>query len=360
MQLIINLKIFLSYNFTSIINNFLFILKKFYSQKLKENYYKNFDEKEINVLSILQYSKNFNFHKINVKMFNLKNVNIYSIGLMLDKNNIPINIFENRNFKKKKKLRYLLPFDIKKKQTEIKGKTIFFCNPGRNTFNYFHFLIDFGMQLFILNQKKIKVDNLVLFSKKNNHREKFVRFFYPKIKFIYCNKNEFASVQNLIFLSPYFFSAHLNERTTKIFKKYKSFLERKLKLNKSQHSDKIIFINRQESRQLNNINNFKKIINFKEVLFSSYQSIKNQSNAIRKASIIIGLHGAGLTNIIFSNKKAKIVELIPEYYPNSCFERFSETLELNYKKIILKKNHFNKTVLSTRDIKEILKFIKKT
>ena len=52
------------------------------------------------------------------------------------------------------------------------------------------------------------------------------------------------------------------------------------------------------------------------------------------------------------------IELLPEYYPSSVFERLSKALELSYKNIILKKNHFNRTMITERDIKKISKFIK--
>ena len=239
------------------------------------------------------------------------------------------------------------------------GRTIFFCNPGQNLFNYFHFLLDCGLQLFIMNKKKVKVDNLILFSEKNIHREKFIKIFFPKINIIYCNANETITVKKLVFLSPFYLSTYLSTKSTQIFKKYKIFLVKKLKILDLKLANKKIFINRKESRQVSNLVNFKDTIKFKETFFSSNESIKSQSDKIQKASIIIGLHGAGLTNILFSNKRSKIIELLPEYYPSSVFERLSKALELSYKNIILKKNHFNRTMITERDIKKISKFIKK-
>ena len=76
-----------------------------------------------------------------------------------------------------------------------------------------------------------------------------------------------------------------------ILKKYKFFLEKKLNLQNINLSKKKIFINRKESRQINNLKYFKDIIQFKEIYFSSDETIKKQSKKIRTSSHI-RLHGA--------------------------------------------------------------------
>ena len=49
-----------------------------------------------------------------------------------------------------------------------------------------------------------------------------------------------------------------------------------------------------------------------------------------------------MANIIFANKNTSIIELIPLYYPNSCYEDLSKSLGLKYKQFVLQQNLFKK------------------
>ena len=59
-----------------------------------------------------------------------------------------------------------------------------------------------------------------------------------------------------------------------------------------------------------------------------------------------------------TNKKAAIIELLPEYYPSSIFQRLSKSLDLKNNNIKLKKNYFNGTIMTKKNIKEVSNFIK--
>ena len=54
-----------------------------------------------------------------------------------------------------------------------------------------------------------------------------------------------------------------------------------------------------------------------------------------KAKIIIGPHGAGLTNMLFSKKGTKIIEIMPYSDPNECYHHLTNMLEHNYNCIVL-------------------------
>ena len=60
-----------------------------------------------------------------------------------------------------------------------------------------------------------------------------------------------------------------------------------------------------------------------------------------------------MANIIFANKNTSIIELIPLYYPNSCYEDLSKSLGLKYKQFVLQQNLFKKNFLSKIDIDTI-------
>ena len=48
-------------------------------------------------------------------------------------------------------------------------------------------------------------------------------------------------------------------------------------------------------------------------------NIENTINLFNNAKLIIGIHGAGLSNIVFSNKNTYVLEFIPELNFNCCF-----------------------------------------
>ena len=73
-----------------------------------------------------------------------------------------------------------------------------------------------------------------------------------------------------------------------------------------------------------------------------------------KAKVILGLHGAGLANILFSRKKTKIIEITSPKWPD-MFEKLSKCLMLSYKKVTIKK--ITKDNMVNLSISKIKKFI---
>lgn len=58
--------------------------------------------------------------------------------------------------------------------------------------------------------------------------------------------------------------------------------------------------------------------------------LKDQLQAIVDAEIIAGPHGAGLTNILFADPSAKILELHPDDEVNYCFWLTAGGMKLRY------------------------------
>ena len=53
-------------------------------------------------------------------------------------------------------------------------------------------------------------------------------------------------------------------------------------------------------------------------------NFKNQIGLFNSANTIIGAHGAGLSNMIFSNPNTNIIELQPKNFLNEFFTRVSK------------------------------------
>ena len=115
----------------------------------------------------------------------------------------------------------------------------------------------------------------------------------------------------------------------------KSFLK---KLNIQTKPEKLIYISRQDAKQ-------RRIINEKEIFeilkisgFEFYtlsdMSFIEQIKLFSQAKIIIGSHGAGLTNIIFSGPEAVLIEIIPNDTVNHCFWLLSNTSGNKYSYLV--------------------------
>lgn len=60
-------------------------------------------------------------------------------------------------------------------------------------------------------------------------------------------------------------------------------------------------------------------------------SLHDQFKAFQSAEIVIGPHGAGLTNLMFCQKRTKVIELIPSTFHNPCYQHLSSLSGLIYK-----------------------------
>jgi capsular polysaccharide biosynthesis protein len=67
-----------------------------------------------------------------------------------------------------------------------------------------------------------------------------------------------------------------------------------------------------------------------EVVFSEEITFKEQINLFCNAEVIVAPHGAGLSNLVFCQKKTRILELFSPNYVNVCYYALSNMMELDY------------------------------
>ena len=60
-------------------------------------------------------------------------------------------------------------------------------------------------------------------------------------------------------------------------------------------------------------------------------SIRDQVGLFRHAQIVVGPHGAGMTNLAFCQPGTKVLELVPAHYPNACINRIAQARGLVYR-----------------------------
>lgn len=78
-------------------------------------------------------------------------------------------------------------------------------------------------------------------------------------------------------------------------------------------------------------------LGFKSVLMSDF-SVKEQAKIFRNAECIVAPHGAGLTNLVFSTSRTKLVELLPDDYLNPCFYSIAAEKDMDYAAVVCRSN----------------------
>ena len=91
-------------------------------------------------------------------------------------------------------------------------------------------------------------------------------------------------------------------------------------------------------RNLQNLNEFENFIikdkKFTKVYLEDY-SLFDQISIFNNAKYIIGVHGAGMSNVVFCNIKVKIIEIIPSNRINTLVASICMISKLNYYPLVL-------------------------
>ena len=112
---------------------------------------------------------------------------------------------------------------------------------------------------------------------------------------------------------------------------------------------KMLYVSRRHSRRSDldeNMLETELIKNGFEIVFAENLSFLQQLNLFKDAKLVVGLHGAGLTNTIWTNK-AQLIELMPDYRVNRCFEWIANLNQSNYSQILFSKKDIDmKTIFN--------------
>ena len=231
---------------------------------------------------------------------------------------------------------------------------------GASGNNYFHFLFDIITKLKIV-ESEYSLNNIDYFYVPGifDWQKKILSTLdINQNKLVDSKKYRHISADNIIAVDhPWYQKGTVQDEILNIpdwiiFYLRDKFLQYSQKFN---CSDKI-FIDRSDS----NFNHCK-LINNQEVInflsdngFESYQVSKlnffEQIYLFNNAKIIIGPHGAAFSNIIFSKKGLKLVELIPSDHLSKKCEKISNLLNFEYQKIKLNKE-IDKNINTVGDIK---------
>lgn len=242
---------------------------------------------------------------------------------------------------------------------------------GKN--NYFHWMFDVLPRLKIINNSnfnslkikylfpslkknfQLETLNILGLKKKNcldsgNFKHIFLKNLYITEHPYVVNNNPTKSINNI----PIWIIKWLRIKFLKniIYKKNnynKIYIDRS---DSSTNSTRYI-INEIEVKKLLKANGFK-------IIVLSNFSVKKQISIFNNAKVIIGLHGAGLTNIIFCKRNTKVIELQSNTSGN-LYKNLASKCNLNYKRIKTKSknkkliNQYGNIYININKLKKIIR-----
>ncbi len=217
--------------------------------------------------------------------------------------------------------------------------------------NYFHFFFDIIPKIYLTKKKiKNKINFYYVSAPKKWQIIIFKILGIAESKLINSSKNKHIFANQIICLDhPWYHKGFIQDQVKRI-PEWVVFINRKIFLKKSSKfkCSKKIFLDRSSSKfnhcQIFNQRRVNKWV--KKNNLSIYKpeklSFKKQVYLFKKASVILGAHGAAFTNIIFCRPGTKIIEIIPANHPNRKCERVSKILKLKYFRIVTKPDDSNK------------------
>ena len=149
-------------------------------------------------------------------------------------------------------------------------------------------------------------------------------------KTIFLREEQNALLQRMNFITHFAKSGNYNDEMINKLRDsfYKSY-------NLHQNSDDLIYISRSKSskRKIKNedeVWGFLKQFSFKKI-YCEDLSFENQAKLFSKSRLIISIHGAGLTNMLFMNKAGKVLEVrYAADQINNCYYTLASALKLKY------------------------------
>lgn len=222
---------------------------------------------------------------------------------------------------------------------KIDGKVVHLGMAGVED-NYYHFLTECIGRLYLIEKSKVRPDYYIVSNHVHFQQELLDLLSIDRKKIIPTNSNIIIKARELIVASFINNWEYIKFRRHTYYQKrwipgwinelYKERIIPKVK--KTDKKNIYISRSRSKGRKVENETEVSKI--FKSFGFGIYNTetmtVKEQVELFANASVIAGIHGAGLANINFAPSTAKIFEIFPEYYHDAGYRIQANALGLRY------------------------------
>ncbi|MFT6332441.1 MAG: hypothetical protein ACJAW3_000778 [Lentimonas sp.] len=208
--------------------------------------------------------------------------------------------------------------------------------------HFFHFFFDYIIPLlFYLNlgYKNQKISILVRsnYSKVQKETYDAIEKQFTNLKFVFIPKGSFARCANSIYIKHVhtgFYDYQRNKDVPSAINLLRDLLVKKYDIEEEKYEEKeLIYISRRKAR-LRRIINEKSLIKYLtgkgfKIMVLEDLTLKEQIDLFYNAKFVLGAHGAGFTNLIFSSADMQFMEMYPKHFnTGQDFRRISQILEL--------------------------------
>lgn len=234
-----------------------------------------------------------------------------------------------------------IKLSLKKKIIDMDGYVINLIGVHKGVHHYFHFFFDYIIPLlFYLNSDYYKGEKVSILVRKNprNFQEEVygtIENNFPNIKFIEIEEKMFVRVKKIIFfqhIHRFFYDNKNNKEVESSINLLRDMLLKKYNIQNLPINEKqITYVARKARlRKIINEKEFTKYIKSKniDIKYLEKASLKDQINLFYNSKLIISVHGAAFTNLIFASKDTKFIEIFPKKYGSEDFFRISKILNL--------------------------------
>ena len=194
---------------------------------------------------------------------------------------------------------------LSRKDDHVVEKAVSFRDTGEE--NYFHFFNDVLAKYFYLKANGISFDDRQVIISAKLYSKPYFRWYlsqsaeFQKLKWV-VQEDDYIATKSVVFCKPL---THRKDFFQQIFKP----------LLVPATINKRIFVNRAKSR-LRFISNFAEVTSVLakhniEIIDPDLLAPNVQRTVFSQASLIVGVHGAGLTNIYYRNDQCSVLEIFP-------------------------------------------------
>ncbi len=197
--------------------------------------------------------------------------------------------------------------------------------------NYFHFFSNIINKIFLIEKNENYLNIPMIIGEKTYNTKHFQYLLnnsnFKQYNWIIQKNNEYFIVDELIFINPLPYKKEYFEKIKKIL------------ITKDSTDNRRVFLNRSKDvgRYIENLHEIEPILNkfnFK-IVDTNNTTLDFQANLFNSIQFLISIHGAGETNIIFSKKNLRFLEINPANRIACQFYWLSKELGIEYYDVIL-------------------------